>query len=395
MSRDLRLVGISLLIWGIGEGMFFYFQPLYIQQLGADPVQIGTILGAAGLAMAVAHMPAGALADTLGRKTMMAASWIVGMLSAWMMFLAVSLPAFVLGLLIYSLTAFVMSPMASYVTEARGEWPVARALTTTSAFFNLGAALGPLLGGALAERFGLRVVYGVAAALFVPSTALILAIRRQPREPHDGDSRYRGLLRRGEFLAFLLLSFAVMFGLYLSWPLTPNYLHSVRQISLSQIGILGSVNALGVVGLNLILGRAGPRLGYLVSQAGIGVSVVLLWLATGVPWLALGYFLAGGMRTARSMVTAQVDRLVRRSEMGLAYGMAETAQSAALVVAPVLAGILYEVDPALPFPLALGLIAVMWVVTWRLAPREEAQVPSPTSSAAPPSAPQTIREELP
>ena len=150
MTRDLRLVGLSLFIWGMGEGMFFYFQPLYIQQLGADPVQIGTILGAAGLAMALAHMPAGALADILGRKTMMTVSWVVGMLSAWVMFLAGGLAFFVVGLLIYSLTAFVMSPMASYVTEARGDWPVARALTTTSAFFNLGVALGPLIGGAYA-----------------------------------------------------------------------------------------------------------------------------------------------------------------------------------------------------------------------------------------------------
>jgi MFS family permease len=391
MNRDLRLVGLSLLIWGIGEGMFFYFQPLYIEQLGADPVQIGTILGAAGLAMAIAHIPAGALADILGRKTVMAVSWIVGMLSAWIMFLARDLPGFVLGLLIYSLTAFVMAPMASYVTAARGDWPVTRALTTTSAFFNFGVALGPLLGGALAERLDLRAVYGAAAALFVPSTALMLLIRPQPPEPHDGDSRYRGLLRREGFVAFLALAFAVMVGLYLSWPLTPNYLHGVRQISLGQIGILGSVNALGVVALNLVLGRAHPRLGYLATQAGIGVSVALLWLATGVPWLALGYFLAGGMRTARSMVTAQVDRLVRRSEMGLAYGMAETAQSAALVAAPVLAGVLYQIHPALPYPLALGMIGLMWALSYRLVPREAA----PSASSAPPSGPQPIQEELP
>ncbi len=394
MNRDLRLVALSLLIWGMGEGMFFYFQPLYIQQLGADPVQIGTILGAAGLAMAIAHMPAGALADTLGRKTVMTVSWVVGMLSAWIMFLAGDLAFFVVGLLIYSLTAFVMSPMASYVTEARGEWPVARALTTTSAFFNLGVALGPLLGGAIAERLGLREVYGVAAILFIPSTALILFIRRQPPEPHEGDSRYRSLIRRKEFLSFLALAFAVTFGLYLSWPLTPNYLHGVRHISLGQIGILGSVNALGVVALNLVLGRTNPRLGYLVSQAGIGVSVALLWLATGVPLLALGYFLAGGMRTSRYMVTAHVDTLVRRTEMGLAYGMAETAQAGALVVAPVLAGVLYQVNPALPYPLALGLIAVMWILTYRIAPRTRSDA-TLTPTRTPPSGPQPIREELP
>jgi hypothetical protein len=70
-------------------------------------------------------------------------------------------------------------------------------------------------------------------------------------------------------------------------------------------------------------------------------------LATGVPLLALGYFLAGGMRTARYMVTAHVDTLVRRTEMGLAYGMAETAQAGALALAPV-CQVLYQISPALP-----------------------------------------------
>jgi MFS family permease len=373
--------------------MFIYFQPLYLQQLGADPVEIGAILGAAGLAMAVAHMPAGALADAFGRKGVMVISWVFGMVAAWMMFLAGGLGLFVAGLLLYSLTAFVMSPLASYVTEARGSWSVARALTTTSAFFNLGVAAGPLIGGALAERFGLREVYGVAAALFLPSAILVLLIRSQPTEHHEGDSRYRDLLRRREFLGLLVLAFAVMFGLYLSWPLTPNYLHGVRQVSLGQIGILGSFNALGVVALNLTLGRTNPRLGYMLCQVGIGVSVALLWLAIGVPWLAFGYLLAGGMRRARSMVTAQVDGIVHRAEMGLAYGMAETAQAAALVLAPILAGLLYRVDPALPYPTGLVLIGLMMVVTLRFAPRP-VEALKPPSSPAPPSGLQPFRREM-
>ncbi len=69
MSRDLILLGFSLMTWGIGEGMFFIFQPLYLQQLGASPVTIGVIFGAAGIAMTVAHIPAGHLADRIWPQT--------------------------------------------------------------------------------------------------------------------------------------------------------------------------------------------------------------------------------------------------------------------------------------------------------------------------------------
>ncbi len=380
MTRDLRLVMASLFIWGIGEGMFLYFQPLYLQQLGADPLQIGAILGAASLAMTVAHIPAGALADQVGRKQLMVASWSMGLVATWIMFLARSLPLFIVGLLAYWTTSFVMSPMASYVTAARGSWTVGRALTTVSAGFNLGATLGPLLGGQIAEQVGLRAVYGTAAVLFVFSTLSVLAIRPQPLEPHDGGSRYRALLRRPRFLGFLGLCAAVVFALFLSWPLTPNFLQQVRGVTLAQIGLFGSLNALGVVVLNLSLGRLAPRSAYAVAQGLVGLSVLLLWQGSGAPWFALGYFLAGGLRTARSMVTATVETLVERSEMGLAYGLAETAQGAAMVLAAPLAGALYQQRPELPFPVSLGLILPLLLLSLRLTPRAR-QVSVRTESA--------------
>ena len=51
---DLNLLSISLLIWGLGESLFLIFQPLYLQELGADPVKIGVILSGGLLVMALA-----------------------------------------------------------------------------------------------------------------------------------------------------------------------------------------------------------------------------------------------------------------------------------------------------------------------------------------------------
>lgn len=57
ISRDLILIAIALMTWGIGEGMFYFFQPLYLQQLGADPVMIGGILGLTGFVLTLTHLP--------------------------------------------------------------------------------------------------------------------------------------------------------------------------------------------------------------------------------------------------------------------------------------------------------------------------------------------------
>jgi len=44
MTPSFILVGVALFTWGMGEGMFLYFIPLYLEQLGADPIAIGSVL---------------------------------------------------------------------------------------------------------------------------------------------------------------------------------------------------------------------------------------------------------------------------------------------------------------------------------------------------------------
>src|SRR5512140_1171596 len=113
-------MGLSLFTWGVGEGMFIYFQPLYLQKWGANPLEIGAILSLMGIAMAVSQAPAGYLADRVGSRPIMWASWVLGTLSAAFMALAGSLTVFIVGMLIYGLTSFVVAPMNSYITSVRG-----------------------------------------------------------------------------------------------------------------------------------------------------------------------------------------------------------------------------------------------------------------------------------
>ena len=173
MKRDLILVGTAMFAWGLGEGLFIFFQPLYLEELGADPILIGTILGGFGLAMAISHIPAGYLADRIGRKPLMVAAWFTGMVATWTMALANSLPAFVVGLFLYGMTLFVMSPLQSYLTAARGDLSVGRVITLMSASFNLGAVIGPILGGLIGEQYGLRQTYLVAGVIFFISLIVI------------------------------------------------------------------------------------------------------------------------------------------------------------------------------------------------------------------------------
>jgi MFS family permease len=362
MNRDLLLVALALFTWGMGESAYYFFQPLYLEQLGASPITIGTILGAAGIAMTISHIPAGYLADRIGRRTMMWAAWFTGVLSGSIMTAARSLPVFTVGLLLYGVTMFVIAPLNSYVTAARGRLSVGRVITITSAAYNTGAIFGPILGGKIGESYGFSSIYLYATVVFVISTIIILFLRPQPTEKDEEVSSRNGLLNRS-YLGFLPIFFLATLGMYISQPLAPNFLQNTHSLSLSQIGVLGSINSLGNVLLNLVIGSLNNRMGFILGQVVAGLFPLLLWRGTGFSWFAVAYFMLGGFRSAKAMATAQIRSYISSANMGLAYGIAETVSGVGIIIAPPLAGFLYEGNPFWIFQTAIGIIITSIILT--------------------------------
>jgi MFS family permease len=358
MSRDLIWLACSLLVWGMGEGTFFSFQPLYLQQLGAQPVLIGLVLGAYSFAATLAHIPAGFLADRVGRRPLMWVAWITGLVATVLMALADSLPLFVAGMILYGMTMFVVSPMNSYITAARGSLSVGRALTLISASYNIGAVIGPTLGGWIGENYGYQAIFRTAAGIFLLSNIFIFLIRPQPVETRVSLDPADRLFANSAYPRFLVLFFLASFAMYLPQPLAPNYLQNQRNLDLGAIGQLYSINAIGIVLANLILGQFEHRFAYLLGQATVGLFALILWKETGMAWYSLAFLFLGGYRAARAMASAHVQTLVHRANMGLAYGVTETTSSSANILVPVLAGFLYTRNPDWIFAVALVLIAV-------------------------------------
>ena len=358
MNRNLIFIALSLLTWGFGEGLFFNFQPIYLKELGSDEQQIGLILGAFGAAMAITHIPAGRLADRLGRRPLLIYAWVTGLVSTIIMAAARELPLFVVGMIGYGLTAFVSSPLGSYVTAARGEIPVRTALAMTTATFNMGMVLGPWVGGIVSTLYDLRTVYFVAVGAFTLSLVCILFIKSQPIDSHDPDAPPIDLTQNRPLLSFFAMLALSIFAMYLAQPLTANFIRFERGLLLDQVGIVFAIGALGNAVLALSLSLINPRTGFILAQVFVGGFALLIWQTASLPWILLGYFLLGGFRAARPLAMAQARELVHNSQMGLTYGMMETIYAAVAIITPPLAGFLYKIDPAASYPIALVLIAV-------------------------------------
>lgn len=370
MNRNLLLVSVSLFAWGIGEGMFIYFQPIYLQQLGASPLLIGAILGGMGIGMAITQIPAGYLGDRFGRLPLMWFSWGMGTISTAVMALANHLNLFVVGLLIYGATSFVMAPMNSYITHARGNWSIGRALTTASAAFNLGSVIGPMIGGTLAEESGLKMVYTVATGILLISTIMILFAQKQPIERHPKEEAKVHLTQNPRFLMMLGVLFLTILATYIPQPLTANFLQNVKGLSLSQIGTLGAIGSLGNAMLAIGFGTIHARIGFLVGQIAVLFASVIIWKGTGLPWYMLGYFFLGGFKICKSLSMALARPLIHAAQMGVAYGFMETVSSVAIIIAPPIAGYIYQIKPELVYPISAIVIALVFLISIRLIPHD-------------------------
>ncbi len=359
MNRSLKLVSISLFMWGIGEGMFLLFQPIYLLQLGADPIAIGVILGGMGLMTTISQIPSGYLSDRFGPRPLMWVSWILGMISAWMMALAGTLNLFILALLLFGLTGSVMAPMNAYITSMRGNWTAERSLTFTSAAFHLGAVIGPTIGGYFGQQFNLQILYYIAAAFFVVSTCLILLIKKPKIELHHEVGQKKNILKNGAFMKIAFLGFLGLFFMVFTQNFTSVYLIDFKSINLQQIGYLGTIGSIGNVIFALTLGHLSSKIGFLLSFPLTLLFPILLLLGKNFVWYGLAYFSFGGYRLARSMLLAYSREFVHSRETGLAYGIIETANGLAIILAPPLCGIVYNQNPQNIFWVsAIGLVLV-------------------------------------
>jgi predicted MFS family arabinose efflux permease len=373
VTRNNRLVAFSLFCWGLGEGLFIYIEPLYLKELGADPLTIGSVLAAAATAAAIGHIPAGYLVDRFSPKPLLVAGWSLGTLACLVMFLARDLRVFVPALIAYTFTGFVIAPINAYVSQARGKQSVQRALTLVSAGFWAGSVISPAVGGTIAELVGLRTVFGVAVGIFVVSTIAIMLLAPQPRQPiSTGGWRYARLFGNQRFLSFLGLVFIALLAMQVGMPFAPNFIVEVRGFDVALVGVLGSVNSFGNVALNLLVGQRLPRRAFMLAQAFMALSMSFLLLGTSSGWLLAAYFLRSGWNLARNMAAAQVGRVVNAEDSGMAYGLTETVAALAAIGGPLAAGLLYARNPAWPFQTSLLLVLLSLPLVWAFAPRRDA-----------------------
>lgn len=357
LGRDTRWVMGSYTLWGVGEGLWMYLQPLYVKSLGADPAQTGFVIGMWGLARLLFILPAGILADRWGARRLMIPGWYAGLLGVLIIALAPDWRWAAPGFLIYGVSSAAIPSTNVYLTQAvrhdptrAPNLPIQASLTFLWAAYSLGLVVSPSIGGALGDAIGLRSVFLISVFWFALSLLAIMRTRSypDPARPQHGYN-YRALLRdRPVIVAFALLTLGFV-AVLIGQPLSSQFLEEVRGFSRTSIGVFGSLTALGTAISSLLLGRLSSWRGFFASLLLVMVSFGLLLISGAWPVVAVAAMLLGAYYTTRPMAVSAISAYVSEHQRGVAYALVDTLAGLAAVLGTNLAGVLYTSDAGWPF----------------------------------------------
>jgi DHA1 family multidrug resistance protein-like MFS transporter len=178
-KRNLFVAWLGCFLTGAAFSLIMPFLPLYVETLGVTGHQAlnmwsGLVFSITFLFSAIASPFWGGLADRRGRKLMLLRSalgmsivmLLMGMAQNIWQFLALRAVLGLLGGFIPNANALI----ATQVPRNRSGW----ALGTLSTGGVSGALIGPLIGGLLADQYGLRPVFYITAAVLLACFVLTL-----------------------------------------------------------------------------------------------------------------------------------------------------------------------------------------------------------------------------
>lgn len=242
----------------------------------------------------------------------------------------------------------------------------------------LGPALGPVIGGAVAQLVGLRRAFLVTSAFYVVALVLVFVMYRepspQPSAAHGGGGRvtFRSVLAFENFVLLIVVIFALQFVDRSFGPVLPLF---VAQLGtpLDRVpivaGVLFSLAAGAAAVGNTLCGwllhkttaRTVIAASGAVAAAGalayaVAGSVRVLVAATPVLGLASG----AGMTAAY----AAAGRVIPAGARGAGFGMLSTGSLVGLALSPIVCGLLAATSIRAVFVLdGVALLAVTAAVS--------------------------------
>ena len=354
--------------------------PTFADDLDLSDVETGMILGAASFAALLVAFPLGRLADRLGPRQVTIASAVLFTLATVAQGLANDFWSLLLARGAFGVSfGALWGAGAAWLSESLSESRRASALAAATTVAGVGFTTGPLLAGALADRFDTGtpfLVVSIAAAAV--TAALVLAAPHAAPAPMA--DRLRDMLRvaRRDELVLAGIAIIVLIGLVGGGVnlLVPLRLRG-NGVSAGEIGLLFSAASAVYTVVSAVVARMGARSATLpvggVAALLTGASIVLVvGSASTAAAVAFVLLRAPFWATMDTIILPLAAAGAHRSAIGRGsvMGLLTLGWAAASTLGPVLAGAIAEAFGArTAFAVMIALCALfgswlLWTHRW-------------------------------
>jgi len=378
---------ISLMMTGFAVILPVF--PQRLQALGLGPEMLALMEGAFGLGMFLFSTPMGTWSGRIGRKPILFIS-LAGFIVTNLLLAFVNVPLlfipirFVEGMLLSGLIPAAMSMVGDTIPlEKQGRW--IGFLTTAQA---VGFALGPGLGGLLAQNLGLSSPFLLSAAIALAASLLAIFLvpetlpehlRAQAREHQARCGAKAQKPREARFARliwliapFLVIDFGMIFTYPFVFPQYPFFFAKVLHYSTAHYGLLFSVYGLALAVFPLVLGRLSetmPKKPLIVLGSLLfGALNVFMFAAPLYPLLLAGAALAGlGSAFVEPAMGSIYLGATTDETRGQVMGMRGSAISLAVMLGPLAQALVgLWITPQITFAIGVALSLVMALVAFLL-----------------------------
>ncbi len=403
-KRILIVMFVAQLLSAIGFSMIFPFLPNYVESLGSawglDLVFLaGAVFSSHALTMMLASPVWGAVADRLGRKPMVLRAMYGGAAIVLVMAFARSAEELVALRAIQGVLTGIVSAGNALVAAAAPRERSGFALGALQTALTSGVALGPVLGGVLADTVGYRAAFVITAGLLLAGGVLVQVGVREEFTPPANARRMSSMF--GDWSHILRtpgvgVTFAARFSAWLGRGVMVPILPLFVPILLADGGRSGTFTGL-VIGIAagtstlsaIALGNVGDRIGHRAvliasSAAAAAFYLPMAFVETGWQLLLLNGLAGVAIGGVMPSLSALLNVVTEQTEVGSAFGLDNAVIAASRAVAPLvgvgLAALLGggETGYRAVFLSAAALFGLTIVIATGLRPAAPATAPRPS-----------------
>jgi predicted MFS family arabinose efflux permease len=378
-----NIVIMNLLVAFFWMTMYSYVPnlPEYSRSLGADAVVLGVIGGVYGIAQIILRIPIGATSDKTGKnKLMLQVGMGVLAASCVALIFADNTNLIILGRLIAGAAAAWWVVLSATYADYHHDDLQVKAQGVLSASSNLGKVAATVIGGIMAQFFGVHSIFIFSFFLAVGCFVLASQLTDLPEKPKSGSLKNLfSLFKNRDLIVLSLIGILPMFLCFAAPTLFTIVAAQDLGASSLELGMLTMVFFLATAVTSLFVGtRMYKKIGginalaiaflicaFSLIPAFYHINLIVVFLMQAVSGFGFGI--------TSSAIAGLVIRAVHPHQRGGATGIFQSVYGIGIFIGPVITGLIIKAvsfDASYWFLLALSIASAL--LCWLLIPKKYA-----------------------